>query len=69
MADLSAERETVQRKHREYRDRRSKLVLTLAPRLGVGLGRAGLGLGCAIFHQNEVRFSKKFQHMLIVLLG
>ena len=41
MADLSAERvQSVQR--------RGKLVPTLAPRLGVGLGRAGLGLGCAI---------------------
>ena len=39
MADLSA----------EYRvERRSKLVPTLAPRLVVGLFRAGLGLGCAI---------------------
>ena len=30
----------------------SKLVPTLAPRLGVGLGRAGLGLGCAINGNN-----------------
>ena len=42
-----SEGERVQRE-RECRERRSKLVPTLAPRLGVGLGRAGLGLGCAI---------------------
>ena len=43
-------RERVQResRERECRERRSKLVQTLAPRLGVGLVRAGLGLGCAI---------------------
>ena len=36
-----------QREYRE-REREEKLVPTLAPRLVVGLGRAGLGLGCAI---------------------
>ena len=30
------------------RERRSRLVQTLVPRVGVGLGRAGMGLGCAI---------------------
>ena len=35
-------------RERVQRERRSKLVPTLVPRLGVGLGRAGLGLGCAI---------------------
>ena len=41
------ERERVHRE-RVQRERRNKLVPTLAPRLGVGLCRAGLGLGCAI---------------------
>ena len=40
MADLRESAERVQR--------RSKLVPTLVPRLGVGLGRKGPGLGCAI---------------------
>ncbi len=40
MANLSADS--------EMRERKSKLVHTLAPRLGVGLGREELGLGCAI---------------------
>ena len=44
------EREEVQREteRERERERRSKLVPTLAPRLVVGLGGAGLGLGCAI---------------------
>ena len=35
-------------RERVQRERRSKLVPTLALRLGVGLCRAGLGWGCAI---------------------
>ena len=42
-----SERERESRESPE-RERRSRLVPTLAPRLGVGLGWAGLGLGCAI---------------------
>ena len=41
MADLSPDRQ-------RQTDRRCMLVHTLAPSLGLGLGRAGLGLGCAI---------------------
>ena len=46
MADLSRERDD-EMGQRE-RERRNRLVQTLAPRVGVGLVRAGLGLGCAI---------------------
>ena len=35
-------------RQRDERERRSKVVHTLAPRLEVGLGSAGLGLGCTI---------------------
>ena len=37
----------------ECRERRSRLVQTLAPRLGVGLVRAGLGLGCSIVEEGH----------------
>ena len=51
MADLRESAESAERERESperEREGRSKLVQTLVPRLRVGLGRAGLGLGCAI---------------------